>query len=1063
MQTPSFLEDHISQIPALQLLINLGYEYLTPEEAIRERGAKNSNVLFERILENQLKRINSIRYKGQDYAFSNNNIAHAINALKDIPFNAGLVTRNERIYDLLTLGKSFEENILGNIKSYTMKYIDWENIENNVFHVTEEFEVERSDGRSSRRPDIVLFVNGIPFVVIECKRPDTKDPIAEAVSQMTRNQKEEEILDLFVYSQLLMAISKNDAKYATTGTEKKFWSFWRERVMDETALANIINTKLTDEHKDKLFSSRYKYIRDYFDLLEDAGRQTTEQDRAIYSLLRKERLLELSYQFLVYDNNVKKIARYQQYFAVKNTMQRVTEFAEGGVRRGGVIWHTQGSGKSLTMVLIAKALTLHKGINNPRIILVTDRINLDDQIYKVFGHCGYRRDELQQATTGENLYNLLAKNKTPIITTVIDKFATAVSKKRKAIESNNIFVLVDESHRSQYGIANATMRKLLPYASYIGFTGTPLMKKEKNTALQFGGFIDKYTIDQAVEDGAVVPLLYEGRHALQEVNTKPIDKWFDRVSEPLSEYQTVDLKKKYSKADQLNSTEQKIREIAYDISKHYKENWQGTPFKAQLATSRKVDAIKYKRFLDEIGMVTSEVLISGPDTREGHDDIYNESKEEVQRFWSVIMKKYDSEREYNKKVKDAFLNSEEPEVIIVVDKLLTGFDAPRNIVLYIAKSLKEHNLLQAIARVNRLHEGKDFGFIIDYYGVLGELDQALTTYSALEEFDQKDIEGTIVSVNEKIKELPQRHADLWDVFKTIKNKQDEEEYEQFLYDEEQRQIFYEKLSKYSRTLGIALSTTNFYSDVDEKQIGKYKDDLRFFQHLRTSVKSRYSETIDFREYEPKIQKLLDQYVTSDEIIRITKQVNIFDKENFELEVQRLEGKAARADMIAHRTMKTIEDKYDEDPVFYQKFSKLLKRAIDDYHKSRINEAEYYFTAQQIMDSVRDRKDDGTPAILEGNDIAKAFFGFSEEIIGKKNKDMENITTTNAEIGLKIDEIFKRNLVVDWQTKDDIQNNILNEIEDYLYDLKEVKKLNITFDDIDQILEKTLDVGKKRYN
>ena len=462
-------------------------------------------------------------------------------------------------------------------------------------------------------------------------------------------------------------------------------------------------------------------------------------------------------------------------------------------------------------------------------------------------------------------------------------------------------------------------------------------------------------------------------------------------------------------------------------------------------------------------MVTSEVIISGPDTREGHDDIYNESKEEVQKFWSAMMKKYGNEKEYNQKILDAFKKREHPEIIIVVSKLTTGFDAPRNTVLYIAKSLKEHELLQTIARVNRLYEGKEYGFIIDYYGVLGELDQALTTYSALEDFDQADVEGTLVAVQEVIKELPQKHADLWDVFKTIKNKQDEEEYEQFLYDEEQRQIFYEKLSKYSRTLGIALSTASFYDDVEEKQIEKYKDDLRFFQHLRASVKSRYAETIDYKEYEPKIQKLLDQYVTSDEVIKITKQVNIFDKETFEQEVEKIEGKAARADMIAHRTMKTIEDKYDEDPVFYQKFSKLLKKAIDDYRQHRIDEAEYYLTAQRIMDSVRNRKDEGTPSILEGNDIAKAFYGLSEVIIGKKNSSVDDIQNTNAEIGLKIDEIFKRNLVVDWHTKDDIQNNILNEIEDYLYELKEDKKLEISYDDIDQILEKTLEVGKKRYN
>jgi type I restriction enzyme R subunit len=753
MKIPSFKEDHISQIPAIQLLVNLGYKYLTPEEALNLRGNKRSNVLLESVLEEQLNRINIIYYKGNSFKFSQSNITHAVNALKDLPFNSGLITKNEMVYDLLTLGKSFEESIDGNTKSYTMKYIDWDTLDNNIFHVTDEFEVERKDGRSNRRPDIVLFVNGIPFVVIECKRPDIKEPISEAVSQMIRNQKEEEIQNLFVYTQLLMVTSKNEAKYGTTGTSTKFWSFWKERVISKEELFEVVNNPIDEVNKQKLFSQNYNYTKLYLDNLEKEQRQTTEQDKTIYSLLKKERLLELTRQFIVYDNCEKKIARYQQYFAVKNTLQRVKEVSKEGVRKGGVIWHTQGSGKSLTMVMIAKSLALDSDISNPRFILVTDRINLDNQIKMVFRSCGYSKDEIIQANSGNHLYKMLYENKAHVITTVIDKFATALSKKKKEITSNNIFVLVDESHRSQYGIANATMRKLLPNASYIGFTGTPLMKKEKNTAMKFGGFIDKYTINQAVNDGAVVPLLYEGRHAIQDVNKAPIDTWFERVSEPLSKYQKGDLKKKYSRADQLNSAEQKIREVAYDISKHYQENWQGTQFKAQLATSRKSDAIKFKKFLDEIGKVSSEVLISSPDTREGHDDIYNESKEEVQKFWKGIIQKYGNEKDYNENLKNAFKNSDHPEIIIVVDKLLTGFDAPRNTVLYISKNLKEHNLLQAIARVNRLFEGKDFGFIIDYYGILGHLDQAMNTYSALQDFDQADVEGTLTSVNEILKDF----------------------------------------------------------------------------------------------------------------------------------------------------------------------------------------------------------------------------------------------------------------------------------------------------------------------
>jgi type I restriction enzyme R subunit len=228
------------------------------------------------------------------------------------------------------------------------------------------------------------------------------------------------------------------------------------------------------------------------------------------------------------------------------------------------------------------------------------------------------------------------------------------------------------------------------------------------------------------------------------------------------------------------------------------------------------------------------------------------------------------------------------------------------------------------------------------------------------------------------------------------------------------------------------------------------------------VKRRYAESIDYQEYEPKIQKLLDQYVTSDEIIKITDQVNIFNKELFEKEVEKVEGKAARADMIAHRTMRSIEEKFDEDPVFYEKFSKLLKKTIDDYRKQRIDEAEYYLKAQQYMDSVINRKDDEMPEVLNNSDTAKAFYGLSNKILSEKNKHKEDINEINASIGLKIDEIFKNNLVVEWYRKDDIQNNILNEIEDFLYELKEDKKLEMNYDDIDKLLEKTLEVGKKRY-
>jgi type I restriction enzyme R subunit len=1055
--TPSFKEDHISQIPALQLLISLGYTYLTPEEALTARGEKTSNVILEGILEQQLRKINKIRYKGAEYPFSNGNITAAVNTLKNVPYD-GLIRTNEKVYDLLSLGKSFEETILGDTKSFDLKYIDWDNPGNNVFHVTEECEVLQSDGKMNRRPDIVLFVNGIPFVVIECKRPDIKEPIEEAISQQLRNQQDEFIPSLFIYAQILMAVSKNEGKYATVGTADKFWAVWKEPKSIDEAVTKAIRFSLPYEVRKKLFAQRFGYVQYYFDAIEQAGRLPTGQDRAIYSLLRPEHLLELTRQFVVFDCGEKKIARHQQYFTVKNTVDRVTQFQDNR-RKGGVIWHTQGSGKSITMVMLAKALAMCPAIPNPRVVIVTDRIDLDEQIWNTFRHCGL---EPIRARTGAHLMEVLEKNKTAVITTVLDKFESGLRKREVDVPSENIFVLVDESHRSQYGSAHALMKKVLSEACYIGFTGTPLLKSEKSTAIKFGGFIQPvYTINDAVADKAVVPLLYEGRHVLQNVDQKPIDTWFERVCQGLSEKQIIDLKRKFSKVERLNLTDQKIFMIAYDVSEHFAKNWQGTGFKGQIATDSKAAALKFKKFFDEIGKVSTEVVISSPDEREGYTDVYEGSTDEIQTFWKNMMKRFGSEVEYNKQVIASFKCSDKPEILIVVDKLLTGFDAPKNSVLYIAKPLKEHSLLQAIARVNRICEGKDYGFIIDYYGVLGELDKAMAMYDELVKagFDADDLAGTLINVADEIKTLPQKYADVWDIFKEIKNKTDEEAFERFLFDEEIRHKFYERLTAFSKTLGIALSSEKFYEEVSEKQINKYKEDFRFFQKLRASVKSRYAETVDFKEYEDKVQKLLNTYVSADEVICITEQVNIFDKEKFEKEVAKVVGDAAKADMIAHRTKRTIEDKFEEDPVFYEKFSKLLQKAIEDYRQLRISDAEYFLAAKRIMDSVRDHKDSDIPEVLQDKDIAQAFYGVVHETVLEHAGDSPEIKQKSAGIALAIDEIVQRNLVVDFHLKTDAQNKILNEIEDYLADKTD---LELNYEQIDLIMEKIINIAKRRY-
>ncbi|KAA6336377.1 Type-1 restriction enzyme R protein [termite gut metagenome] len=954
MNTISFKEDHISQIPALQLLQKLGYIYLSPEEALELRGGTPKGILLEPVLRQQLEEINSIQVSATKTAlFSAQNIENGIEALRNIPMDEGFISGNEYIYNLLTLGKTLEQSIDGDKKSFTLNYIDWKNSERNVFHVTEEFSVTRTSTTDTYRPDIVLFVNGIPLCVIECKRPDIKDSLEQAISQHLRNQQEDGVRSLYVYSALLLGIATSSASYATTATPAKFWGKWMEQFSNrEEEIA--YNTEL------------YKIVNQSF--------LPTEQDRYLYSLCRPERLLDMFYNFTVYDAGIKKIARYQQFFAIKKVMERI-RFVDGGKRRGGVIWHTQGSGKSLTMVMLAQAIVLDKTIRNPKIILVTDRTDLDRQITGTFKKCGIY---VENATTGNQLVQLLESKSDAVITTVINKFETAVKRIKQPLTNPNIFVLIDEGHRSQYGNMGIQMQKILPNACFIAMTGTPLMKKEKSTAAKFGGIIlPVYTVDQAVKDGAVVSLLYEGRIVPQLVRENVIDKYFDKVSESLTEYQKVDLKKKFSHADQLNQTEQRIYRIAWDISEHYRDNWQETGFKGQLVCPKKLIAIKYKQFLDEIGIVSSEVLITSPDDREGEEIAYGETPKLEKLFWKKMMDEHGTPKKYETNLINRYKNSDTPEIIIVVDKLLTGFDEPRNTVMYIDRSLTGHTLLQAIARINRVSEGKEFGYIVDYYGVLQPLNDALTIYS---EYDPEDLNGVFTDVSDEVKKLPQKHSELWDIFKAIPNKRDLEAYSQLLRHEDIRQQFYERLTAFASCLKIALSSLDFHKNNDEQRINQYKEDLTIFLKLRRAVQERYSDSIDYKKHEVQIQKLIDTHIESSEVKILTELVDIFDKEKFAEEVERIMGKAAKADTIASRTAKHISENMDTDPAFYKKFSDLLKETIAAYEQGRIDEVEYLKQVTQQMESVISHTDSDIPAQIADNNTARAYFGLCVETL-----------------------------------------------------------------------------------
>lgn len=1014
-----------SQRPAIEVLQKLGYKYISKEENKTLRNNILTDVIFKDILAKKLNEINSYEYKGEKYKFSASIIGQAMADLNE-DLITGLISTNEKIYDLLTLGKSYQENMVdGTRRSFDIKYIDFEHPENNDFYVTEEFSVLRMNGKDYARPDIVLFVNGIPLAVVECK--DVSVPIIQAISQNIRNQKPDYIPQLFKFIQIVMAANKNETKYATCGTPDKFWSIWNEQYVEKQN--ELLNKTVI-------------------------GRQVTKQDRDIVSLFEKERFLELIKDFIIFEAGKKKICRYQQYFAVKAMLERIKQH-----KKGGVVWHTQGSGKSITMVYITKKLMEDKEIQNSQVVIVTDRIDLDKQIHKIFNRIGV---EAARATTGNNLTELIKNEKIRVITTVVNKFETVV-KSGISVDTPNTFILVDEGHRTQYGEINRRMQEVFTGAIYISFTGTPIMKKDKNIFDKFGGLIHKYSLDDALKDKSIVPLIYEGKMVDQEVSKEAIDMRLDMLTRDLTKEQKINVMKKWSRFEKVVSSEQRLELIAWDIASNYNQTLKGTGFNAILACNKKVEAVKYYNiFKDEFHELKVAVVISSPDMREGEGSIDEDTNDIVKKFYINAISNYKNEEEYEETIKSKFINGD-IDILIVVDKLLTGFDAPKASTLYLDKQIKEHNLLQAIARINRLCDGKDYGYIVDYRGLLGELDKALTMYqkAGLEEFNEEDIKSSVYYIDTEINNMFETYAGLKELFKNIKNKDDLEEYEIFLEDEKIRKDFYNKLCKFGSILGIILPSDQAYYKVGKEKISELRKALAFYQKLRLTAKLRYSETIDHKEYETKMQKLLDNYIVAKEMMRIIEPVDITDAENFDKELEKMGTARGKADSIRTRLIRTISEKSKEDPAYYKKFSTRIEETIEEYRNRRITDSEYLQKMQDIKEDFRK----GNSGISYPTNIttenSRAFYGVIYDKLIPKMKENSNIEEI-GEITLTIQREIESKIKRDWHYNTDIHNEIAQAIDDTIFMYVTRKNINLDLEELDKLIEEIINIALMKY-
>jgi type I restriction enzyme R subunit len=1042
---PDLDEASTSQIPAVLQLVNMGYSYISRSEINKMRGGKNRFILTD-ITKRALRKIN-----GKN--ISDKSIEQAVYDIEKVKLDNGVFKASEFIYSNLISGKAVSEYIGGRKTSPQLYFIDFDNPQNNQFHIAVEFEVSEV---KDRRPDIVLFINGFPLAVMENKKESVD--IDEAVKQMLRNQQGNNIPEFFLWTQVLVCANVKEVKYATMLTPMQYYGVWKERSGDKEyveKIENSVNSKIDEITLELICADirkQYKQVK----------RKITPQDKAVFGLLEPVRMLDIIKNFIIYDKNVKKIARYQQYFAVKKTLERISETQQNGKRKGGLIWHTQGSGKSLTMVMLVKALV--EKFHNPRVLIITDRIDLDKQIKNIFEDCGINRN-VKRAANIKELKDFALKKTLTVTTSLIQKFDLT---KWKGIcdQDDNLFILIDEAHRSQNGKGNDCLNLVFPKAAQIAFTGTPLMKAEKSSERKYGGMIDSYTISEAQDDGAILPLVYQGRFVNQSPNNENLmDKFYESITENLNEEQKEYIGGKILSLRLIEQTAQRIDQIALDVGNHYKEFYQGTGLKAQVVMPSKYSAVMFYRNLEAYGKIKSAVIMSDSVFAD-EDDALPQHKKEILKFLTEEKRRFGTLQTREENIISDFKdNSGGIEILIVVDKLLTGFDAPRNTVLYLAKQLKDHNLLQAIARVNRLYEGendkcaKTYGLIIDYSKNAKNLHTALQLFS---NYDGKDIKKALFDTSEKIKELENTHSKILSIFNAVKNKKDINEYLEILKAENSlliRKEFYELLNNFINTFSLCRSLYDFMKSIEPAKIERYCLDMKKFIEIKKITELALGKQADFSKYEEQIRKILDKYVTAQDVEELSRPIDLSNLKVFnkfiEDEKNGLSDKN-KADAIIAQTDKIISRRFGQDPVFYAKFSQRIKKLIYDLKTAQKEDLQALLNlAKDLQKQVANYEDGDIPQNIRTIKKIHPFY-----------RNLKNyFKRVNNEIAVKIIKdiylIIEKEQIVDWDSNIEVKRIMTNNIEDYLFD--EVKgKLNmeLSIEDIEHICLLVWDLAVK---
>lgn len=968
----------LSEDPLVELLVRLGWTYVPPEVLEAERESLKETVLAKR-LDQALARINPW--------LTPDNRRKAIRALTHAPA-AGLLEANETAYDTLAFGTSVEQDRGEGKKGQDVFLLDFEDTTNNEFVVTRQYRLQGT--KKQIVPDVVLFVNGVPVAVIECKSPTLGEKWKQdAIEQLLRYQEIGEsyrdlgMPRLFETVQVLVATCGQAAVYGTVLTPPRFFAEWKA------------THPRTDADLEKLL-----------------GRGPNPQDVLLAGMFDPKNLLDLIRNFIVFERDdksgktVKKLCRYQQFAAVNKAIERARK-AKRPQDRGGVVWHTQGSGKSLTMLWLALKLRRDETHENPTLVLVTDRVDLDDQISKTFVACGFPNPT--RAESVRDLKALLSGPPGRTILTTVHKFQDATGKvpggTRRAefptlSEATNIFVLTDEAHRTQYGSLAANMRKALPNAAFFGFTGTPIDKKDRSTLSTFGPYIDQYTIEQAVADGATVPIFYEGRLPELRILGSSLDALFDRVFADRSDEEREAVKKKYARESAIAGAPKRVEAICLDLLDHYTKYIQPNGFKAQVVTVSREVAVLYKEILDRLNGPESAVVMSGTNDDEAHLVAHHIDKEQ------------------RRKLKERFLKeSDKLSILVVCDMFLTGFDAPIEQVMYLDAPLKEHTLLQAIARVNRTADKKDYGLIVDYWGVSEALEEALAIFSP------SDVKGAMTPKSDELPRLETRHQAAIRFFARVKNKDDLDACVAVLGAEDVRAEFDQAFRRFSQSLDMILP--------DPKGL-RFVGDFKWIGKIRSSASARYRDkALDISDCGPKVRKLIEEAIAVDKIEILVKQVNLFTPE-FEQRLAALKSDDAKASEMEHAIKDEIHVKLDEDPAFFTSLKERLEQIIEDRKARRIDAAEQLRLFATIKDEMRGRGEAAKSIGL--SETGMAIYGLLSP--KKPLKAAEPVAPGFAppdQVKVDLAALLEESLlpqteIVDWTAKEEVQKEMRKRIK-----------------------------------